>query len=108
MSDSKPRKMRKTRHFIFTRHNFQSVCFRHDFTRAKNGSDQLLNKILLDKLEIALQNAIVNAEHNGRKVLNYDDAIKAIELTPELPNGLYERSKPKPAKAKPETEENKK
>lgn len=74
---------------LFTKKEFQGLCARHDFTQAEDGTLAVLNKAVDSALvKIAIQ-GLLQADHDKHSGLNGNHAKKAVEMTKEIPKGIF-------------------
>jgi len=74
---------------LLTTENFHALHGRHGFTQAEAGAAELFNEALVAALTKVTKQAMLQAEHSGRTGLNGEMAKKGIEMTREIPAGLY-------------------
>lgn len=74
---------------LITSEQFKALCDRHGFSQAEAGARQTLNAILLETLNSTTRQAMLLAEHDKKKGLQRKHASAAVEMTPEIPNGIY-------------------
>jgi len=74
---------------LLTKENFQALYSRYGFSQAEAGCPELFNSYLVESLVPMTRNSMLQAEHDNRSGINRKDAVKAVEMTPEIPNGIY-------------------
>ncbi len=74
---------------LITSAQFKALCDRHGFAQAEAGTRQTLNAILIESLVPMTRQAMLQAEHDKNKGLQHKHAVKAVEMTPEIPKGIY-------------------
>lgn len=89
---------------LITRDGMHALASRYDFTQVEKGVRESLNEFLVASARKLVLQSIINAEHNKHKGLKAEDAIMAIRITPEIPEGLYEVNTKKTKKPKEKKE----
>lgn len=79
----------RTRKGLMTKENFKGLAASYGFARVEKGTYESFNKNLDGTLEHITKHAMYQADHDGKKGLSKEHARKAIELTPEVPDGVY-------------------
>ncbi len=74
---------------MLTTESFHALHLRYGFTQAEAGTPELLNDALVDVTTKVTKQAILQSEHQGHTGLNGEMAKKGIEMTREIPAGLY-------------------
>ncbi len=74
---------------FLTTEGFRGLCARHGFSQAEAGSAQVLNDALVDLTAKLTKAAMLQAEHNKQTGLHGEHAKAAIEMTREIPRGIY-------------------
>ena len=72
-----------------TSENFHALCGRYGFTQAEAGTAEMVNDAMVDVLTKVVKQAMLQSEHQGHTGLNGEMAKKGIEMTREIPHGLY-------------------
>jgi hypothetical protein len=79
---------------LITEASWRALVKKHGFTQAEKGTLPFVDAMLKDEVAKPLVGqAMIHADHNNRKGLTGEDALCAIELTPEVPPGIYEKAK---------------
>lgn len=74
---------------LITGDQFKALCDRHGFAQAEAGTRETLNALLLESLDAMTRQAMLQADHEKNKGLQHRHAVKAVEMTPEIPKGIY-------------------
>ncbi len=74
---------------MITTEQFHGLHHRFGFTQAEDGAAELFNDELVRALTKLTKQAILHAEHHKHAGLNGAHATAAIEMTKEIPSGLY-------------------
>ena len=74
---------------MLTSEAFHGLHSRYGFTQAQEGAAEILNEELIALTSKLTRQAILQAEHDGHSGLNAHHARKAIDMTPEVPKGVY-------------------
>ena len=75
--------------FYITQESFQGLCAKYGFTQQEKGTRELLNDQLEEMAKKLMKQATLHAEHDRHSGLKQQHAQKAIEMTPEIPKGIY-------------------
>lgn len=92
------KKSKTNRDCIFTKDQFQNLSNRYGFTCVEKGSRQQFNAKLTVYLNKVIAQAMISADHSGRKGLHGIDAQFAIESIPQMPIGAYTKKSSKKKK----------
>lgn len=74
---------------IITSNAFKAGYSRYGFSQAEAGAREVLNGFLVEDLNTLTRQAMLQADHKKHSGLSRDDAQKAVEMSPEIPNGIY-------------------
>lgn len=74
---------------VVTGDAFRGLYSRHGFQRAQKGTRYALNEILHREAVNLTKLGMLQADHEKKMGLNKDHAQKAVEMTPEIPKGIY-------------------
>lgn len=74
---------------LITSEEFHALCGRYGFTQAEAGAAEYFNDAQVNVLTKVTKQGILQSEHEGHTGLNGNHAKKAIDMTREIPNGLY-------------------
>ena len=85
--------MSETKTMLITEKSWKALVKKHGFTQAEKGTLAYTDEMLKRVAEQLVGQAMIHADHNNRKGLTGDDALCAIEFTPEVPPGIYEKAK---------------
>ena len=101
------KKSKTNRECIFTKHQFQNLSNRYGFTCVESGTRQQFNAKIVGYLNKVIAQAMISADHSGRKGLHGIDAQFAIESIPQMPIGAYTKKSSKRKKRSREEMEKK-
>ena len=74
---------------LLTKKQFQGLCSRNGFSQAEDGTLTILNGALENALEKITVQGILQADHDKHSGLNGNHAKKAVEMTKEIPKGIF-------------------
>lgn len=72
-----------------TKQSFKGLYSRYGFTQAERGALDAVDECLKTQTTKVTVQAMLQADHENRHGLNGKHAKKAIEMTPEIPAGIY-------------------
>jgi hypothetical protein len=75
---------------VVTNKEFQGLCARYGFSQAESGTKDLLNAALVAAAEKITKQGILQADHDKQSGLNGEHAKKAVEMTKEIPRGIFQ------------------
>jgi len=81
--------MEKSNLPVITSEGFRGLYSRHEFTQAEKGAREELNAAITEEIAALTKQGMLQADHEGHSGLNRKHAHKAIEMVPEIPNGIY-------------------
>jgi hypothetical protein len=68
---------------------YKALCAKHGFRSAEKGTRDTINQILLEDADALMRQAALQADHEKHKGLSRSNALKAVEMTPDIPKGIY-------------------
>jgi len=74
---------------LLTKKEFQGLCSRYGFSQAEDGTLLVLNDALVNALEKITIQGVLQADHDKHSGLNGNHAKKAVEMTKEIPKGIF-------------------
>jgi hypothetical protein len=74
---------------VITSAQYKALCAKHGFDQAEAGTRELLNEMLVESLDQMTRQAILQADHEKHTKLSRSNAVKAVEMTPDMPKGIY-------------------
>lgn len=74
---------------IITAENFRGLYSKHGFTQAERGARAVLDETLKEQITHLTKLGMLQADHEGHSGLSRENALKAVEMTPEIPKGIY-------------------
>lgn len=74
---------------LMTKHDFQEMYHRHNFTQAQSGSFDAFNELLRQELDHLVRQSMLQAEHQGNSSLQKKHLLKVLEKSREVPRGVY-------------------